>query len=102
MCLIASMASRFSVRDNGRPALRSSTMKPASRSSIGLPRAVGAEFLGRLGDVRLVLQQDVQRVLGLLGVDVLDAEEDERAGPVERLRDRGVLLQLDAADRADD
>jgi hypothetical protein len=91
----ASIASRFSVRLTGRPASRSSTMKPveqveqrlagrrtsAGRSAVrpsgstvahdlspppwrgGRPLlerpAVGGELLDRLGDVGLVLEQDV-------------------------------------------
>src|SRR5438067_12207095 len=78
MCLIASMASRFSVNETGRPAPLSSWMKPERRSSI-------SQFFGGLGDVGLVLEQDVQRLLGLLGIDVLDAQQHQRAGPVERL-----------------
>ena len=67
--------------DTGSPASRSSWMKPSSRSSIGSPAAIGGarcraraatragaplerlllggELLDRLGDVGLVLQQDV-------------------------------------------
>src|SRR3954447_13850897 len=85
MCWSASMASRFSVRLTGSPALRSSWMKPVNRSSMrrrpsssGLLGRVGdRELLGGLGDVRLVLEQDVQRLLGLIGVDVLDAQQQE-------------------------
>src|SRR5437588_12901486 len=87
MCLIASMASRFSVSETGSPAPLSSWMNPESRSSI-------SQFFGGLGDVGLILQQDVQRLLGLLGVDVLDAQQHQRAGPVEGLRYRRRLLQL--------
>src|SRR5262245_21317597 len=105
MWVTASMASRFSVSETGRPAARSSRMKPAMRSitsrSSPLLRLDG-ELLGRLGDVGLVLQQDVERLLGLLGVDVVDAEEDESAGPVDRLAHAGRLLQLELANRADD
>ena len=46
------------------------------------------ELAHRLGDVALVLQQDVDRGLGRLGVDVLDAEQQQRAGPVDRLGHR--------------
>ena len=37
MCITASIASRFSVRLTGSPALRSSTMKPERRSSMAGP-----------------------------------------------------------------
>ena len=39
MCFTASIASRFSVRLTGRPACRSSWMKPASSSVIAFPAA---------------------------------------------------------------
>src|SRR5947209_3710830 len=95
----ASMASRFSVSDTGSPAARSSWMKPASTSNIvGLLRRDGQLF-GRPGDVAAVLEQDVQRLLGQLGVDGVDAEQQQRARPVERLRHRRCLLQLELADR---
>src|SRR5687767_11183711 len=103
MCLTASMASRFSVRETGRPARRSSWMNPVSRSSIvSRLGPVDRQLLGRLGDVGLVLEEDVQRLLGLLGVDLLHAEEHEGAGPVEGLRHRRRLLQLQLADGAHD
>ena len=78
----ACIASRFSVRLTGRPASRNSCMKPASSERIGSPvagkmtsassatrggagllpaLAVGRELLHGLGDVALVLEQDVDR-----------------------------------------
>src|SRR3954447_26131657 len=126
MCLTASMASRFSVRLTGRPASRSSWMKPDSRSSIGDGSVLGstavmagvrslgsggelleaglllAELLDRLGDVGLVLEQDVGGLGGGLVVDRLHAEQHQRAGPVERLRHRRALLELELAEGADD
>src|SRR5262245_16734084 len=122
----AAIASRFSVRLTGSPASRSSWMKPASNDRIGtpvvgsagsaiagssgtrcgtapLPRlAVGRELLDRLGDVALVLEEDVDRGGRLLRVDVLDAEQNQGAGPIERLRDRRRLLQLELTDRTHD
>src|SRR5256885_9893065 len=70
----ASVASRFSVNETGSPADRSSEMNPARRSStlalVGRSGALGdGELLGRLLDVGAVLEQDVQRVAGLLGSD---------------------------------
>src|SRR4051794_23544245 len=101
MCCTASIASRFSVNETGSPALRSSLTKPASRSSMeGL--LVHRELFGRLGDVGLVLEQDVQRVLRLLRFDVLDAEQHQRARPVDGLADRRRLLQVELADAAYD
>src|SRR3954453_18164210 len=87
----ASIASRFSVRLTGRPASRSSWMNPASSDRIGAPVAAGAstsaatsgccallehgsfrrELLEGLGDVALVLEEDLDGRGGLLGVDVL-------------------------------
>src|ERR687897_1045981 len=137
-CCTAAIASRFSVRLTGRPAVRSSTMTPDSSSvsappepisvsrwlcsavtpsGIPLPGLGGArascsrfasqrrvllELLGGLGDVALVLEEDVCGAGGGGGVDLLDAEQKQRARPVERLRHRGRLLQLELADRADD
>src|SRR6187200_84241 len=100
MCWTASIASRFSVRLTGRPASRSSMMKPLSRSRSAAParsavpsggpargeevsesvaltaagslvgregaaaplerRLLGRELLHDLGDVGLVLEQDVR------------------------------------------
>ena len=44
----------------------------------------------------------MQGFLGLLCVDVLDAEQHKRAGPVDGLRHRRCLLQVDLADGAHD
>ena len=112
------MASRFSVIDTGSPAARSSWTKPWRTSSIvaGASHGVGyasplraGRALGRvdqllagLGDVGLVLQQHVQRLADHLGRDLRAAEVDERAGPVDRLRDRRRLLQVELADRPHD
>src|SRR5262245_54901143 len=104
MWVTASMASRFSVSDTGSPAARSSWMNPAIKSSTTTPGLLGldGELLGRLGDVGLVLQQDVERLFGLLSIDVVDAEEHQRAGPVDRLAHTGGLLQLELTDRPHD
>ena len=48
------------------------------------------------------LSKMLQRVARLLGVDVLDTEEHQRAGPVERLGHRRVLLELKLTDRPHD
>src|SRR5947209_3131927 len=119
----ACMASRFSVRLTGRPASRSSCMKPASSERIGSPvaatttsassatsgraallpaLALGRELLHGLRDVALVLQQDVDGSGRGLRVDVLDAEQQQRASPVERLGHRRRLLELELADRTND
>src|SRR3546814_2487856 len=99
-------------------AWRSSCMNPASSSVMATPDARSAsivvgplsggvmpsrllagrrlgdgavvllELADRLGDVALVLEQDVDGGLGRLGVDAVDAEEQQGAGPVARLGDR--------------
>src|SRR6516225_5417666 len=119
MCFTASMASRFSVRLTGRPAALSSWMKPESTSSmlppacppgtllvmavietaarLSLHRAVG-QLLAGLGDVALVLEQDVKRLFGLIGVNAVDAKQHQRPGPVQGLGYRWVLLELQAPD----
>src|SRR5262249_49112146 len=111
MCCTASIASRFSVSDTGMPALRSSATKPAIRSSTATsPSDLGADSLhdvdgqlfGCLGGVGLGLEQDVQRLLGLLRVDVLDAEQHERARPVDGLADARRLLEIELANAAHD
>src|SRR5262245_61405112 len=74
-----------------------------SRSLVPLALAnIDRELLGGLCDVCLVLQQDVQRLLRLLRVDGVDAEQDERARPIEGLRDRRRLLELELPDRPHD
>src|SRR5437879_3792656 len=110
----ASMASRFSVSDTGSPAARSCWMKPASRSIIVDGPPVGSrparpsrrlghgQLLGGLGDVALVLEQDVEGGLGLVGVDALQPQQEQGPGPVECLGDGGVLLQLQRPQRAHD
>src|SRR5690606_11541735 len=116
MCCTASIASRFSVRLTGSPALRSSTTNPANRSSIdegvspemltvavmGPCRLLDRQLLGGLGDVGLVLEQDVERLLGGLLVDRVDVEQQQGARPVERLGDARRLLQVELADRPHD
>src|SRR6516162_9750732 len=152
MCSSARIASRFSVIETGRPAVRSSWTKPCNTSSMCgsagsvavdpatwliayssfapspgrtmIPgrrhapfpfgrwavasrladdgRLVDAELLARLADVALVLQQHVQRVAEHLGRDLVAAEVHQRARPVDRLRDRRRLLEVEVANRVDD
>ena len=85
---MASIASRFSVRLTGKPAARSSTMKPESNSSIGdgvasvevmvvrfyrsararnaglLCATIALKLLGRLRNITLILQKDVEGLDG--------------------------------------
>src|SRR5579862_1916574 len=62
----ASAASRCSVSETGSPARRSSSTNPERRFSMpGASELAGREeLLGRLVDVALVLEQDVEAVLG--------------------------------------
>src|SRR5260370_33743626 len=102
MCSTARIASRFSVIDTGRPALRSSWTNPWRTSSIGSGAVAGGhQLLAGLGDVRLVLEENVEGVADDLGGDLRRSEEEERAGPVDGLGDRRGLLQLELAGRAD-
>ena len=48
---------------------------------------VDRQFLRRFGNVRLVFEKNVQRVFCFLCIDVIDAEQDERACPVKRFAD---------------
>src|SRR5690606_39700163 len=78
---------------------------PSPGSAIALPgagrpggglaaeRGVLFELLRGLGDVALVLEQDVGRAGGDGGVDLLEAEQQKRPGPVEGLGDRRRLLR---------
>src|SRR5258706_3703721 len=112
----ARMASRSSVMETGSPAARSSWTKPDSRSSIrpgaGTSMVVGSltgipSSRSRLGDlqlllgpldVALVLEEHVERAADHVGGHPLHPEVDQRAGPVDRLRDRRRLLQVELAD----
>src|SRR5580658_8382039 len=102
ICLTASAASRCSVNETGRPERRSSVTKPERRSSTDSARRGRQQLLGGPLDVGLILQEDVQGVLGPGGVDRLHAQQHERAGPVDRLGDRRRLAQLEGAQRAHD
>ena len=60
------------------------------------------KLFGGLGDVGLVLQQDVERFLGSLLVDRVDVEDHQRAGPVESLRNARGLFEVELTDRPHD
>ena len=64
--------------------------------------AVEAQVLGRLVDVGLVLEQDVERPGGRCGIDGLDPEQQQGPGPIERFGHRRRLFQLQIADGAHD
>src|SRR2546423_4571148 len=111
----ARMASRFSVIETGNPAARSSWTNPDRRSSMrrgaGTSMVVGSLTGSRLGDlqllvgpldVALVLEEHVERPADHVGRHPLHPEVDQRAGPVDGLRDRRRLLQVELADGAHD
>ena len=92
--------SRQRLQQAGRAAGRQADGGPVS--TIGRARPRTLQVLGRLVDVGLVLEQDVERLGGRLGVDRLDPEQQQGAGPVERLRHRRRLFQLQIPDGAHD
>ena len=56
--------------------------------------------LGDQVDVGAVLDDDAHRLLEGLAVDVVGAQQQQRPRPVDRLGDRGRLLQVELADHA--
>src|SRR6202030_2392407 len=97
-----------------RPSRRSSS--PSSRMRAGSPQrspgATSGDIGGRgelqpdaLGDdvhVGSVLDDHGHRLGEDFGVDVVRAEQEQRACPVDRLGDRGRLLEVELAHHADD
>src|SRR5262245_42193094 len=69
----------------------------ASRRARRQRPALDLERLAGLGDVRLVLEQHVQRLADDLGIDLVLAQVQQRPRPVDRLGDRRGLLQLELA-----
>src|ERR1700735_156175 len=102
ICCTAWAASRCSVSETGSPERRSSVTNPERRSSTDSARRGRQQLLGSPLDVGLILQEDVQGVLGPGGVDRLHAEQHERAGPVDRLGELRRLAQLEGAQRTHD
>src|SRR6266496_698838 len=70
----------------------------ASRRARRQRPAVDLELLAGLGDVRLVLEEHVERLADQLGIDLILAQEQERLRPVDGLGDRRRLLQLELPD----
>src|SRR5439155_19756548 len=64
--------------------------------------AVDLQLLAGLGDVRLVLEEHVERLADQLGIDLVLAQEQERLRPVDGLGDRRRLLQLELPDGSHD
>src|SRR3954466_9525275 len=81
------------------PSLRRASAKPIIWALSGKP---DAHALGHGVEIGAVLDDDRQRVAEGLLVDVLRAEQQQRARPVDRLRDRRWLLEVQLADHRDD
>src|SRR5215471_10272541 len=73
----------------------------ASRRARRQRPALDLELLAGLGDVRLVLEQHVQRLADDLGIDLVLAQVQQRPSPVDGLGDRRRLLQLQLANGPD-
>ena len=81
-----------------------SSRSPAS-ASLGRSapsRELDRDPLGDEVDVGAVLDDDAHRLLEGLAVDVVGADQQQRPRPVDRLGDRGRLLQVELADHVDD
>ena len=104
-CSSAAKASRISEVPTATPSLRSSSQKPSSfaASPGGPASAWGRSGVGKLHpdplgdqvDVGAVLDDDRHRLLEGLAVDVLGAHQQQRPRPIDRLGDRGRLLQVE-------
>src|SRR3954454_18327629 len=68
----------------------------------GTDRQLHPDALGDDVEVGAVLDDDRQRLREHLLVDVVGAEQQQRARPVDRLGDRGRLLEIELADHRDD
>src|SRR4051794_30675837 len=66
------------------------------------PAELGPNALDHDVEVGAVLDDDRHRVVERLLVDVVGAEQQQRARPVDRLGDRRRLLQVELADELDD
>src|SRR4051794_28854776 len=68
----------------------------------GTDRQFHPDALGDDVEVGAVLDDDRQRLREDLVVDVVGAQQQQRARPVDRLGDRGRLLEIELADHRDD
>src|SRR3954447_3401561 len=66
------------------------------------PVELDAAPLGDDVEVGPVLDDDAHRLAEQVAVDVVGAEQQQRPGPVDRLGDRGRLLEVELADHVDD
>src|SRR5262245_25928726 len=102
----AAKASRISEVPTATPSERRSSKK-ASRLPAVVDIGLGLRQLHRhpLGDevdVGAMLDEDAHRALEGLAVDVVGADQQQGSRPVDRLGDRGRLLQVELADHVDD
>jgi hypothetical protein len=66
------------------------------------PSARSSSALGHRVEVGAVLDDDAHRLAERVGVDVLRAQQQQRPRPVDRLRDRRRLLEVELAHLVDD
>src|SRR3954454_17061955 len=100
-----SKASSSSLVPSASPSERSSSPSSSSRAAkpLGLEGTqLHPDALGDDVEVGAVLDDDRHRVAEGLLVDVVGAEEQQGAGPVDRLRDRRRLLEIQLAHELDD
>src|SRR3954454_19221268 len=105
----AAKPSSSSLVPSATPSERSSSANSSSRAASPPGELAGeggtdlhADALGDHVEVRAVLDDDRHGVAEGLLVDVLGAEQQQRARPVDRLRDRGRLLEVELADELDE
>src|SRR3954452_19834611 len=97
----ARVQSSTSASDTVRPAWRSASRNAISRSTSPVAMSVQLQLLDGAGVVAGVLEDDTERLVHRLLVEGVEAEGDERLRPVDGLRDRRALLQLQSAQSAD-
>src|SRR4051812_45666553 len=105
----AAKASSSSLVPMATPSERSSSANSSIRAAspaCGLAAEGGTDLhpdaIGHHVEVGAVLDDDRHGVAEGLLVDVLGAEQEQRARPVDRLRDRGWLLEVELADELDE
>ena len=76
--------------------------QPAASTSSRGPAELHPDALGHQVHVGAVLDDDAHRPLEHRAVEVVGAEQQQGARPVDRLGDRGRLLEVELADHVDD
>ena len=91
-------------RRTSRPRRAGAPAALARRSPAGgtAPGEPHPDPLGDEVEVGPVLDDDAHRLAEGLGVDLVGAEQQQRPRPVDRLGDRGRLLEVELADHPDD